>query len=192
MLRRPFLLAVAVTAGLVLASCGSSEPGTGSTETTGVAEDFNGFDVMFAQMMIPHHEQAIEMSDIALDPAVGAGADVRSLAEIIKAGQDPEIVLMTELLGAWGRPVVPTDMMDHGSMMEGMLSVEELDALAMLSGAEFDRRWLEHMIAHHEGAVSMAEDVLARGVNTRMRDLARSIVAAQQTEIAEMRALLGQ
>jgi uncharacterized protein (DUF305 family) len=116
---------------------------------------------------------------------------VTALAEAIAAAQDPEIAEMTALLEGWGEPVAMDEGMDHSGMMSGMLTVEELDALAELRGAEFDRAWLEAMIAHHEGAVDMAEDVLADGENPEVRDLAERIVAAQAAEIAEMRALLG-
>jgi uncharacterized protein (DUF305 family) len=78
---------------------------------------------------------------------------------------------------------------DHSSMM-GMLSDDQLDALAALSGVEFDQMWLEFMIMHHEGAVVMAEAVLADGVDEEVRALATAIITAQQTEISEMRALL--
>lgn len=78
---------------------------------------------------------------------------------------------------------------DHSSM-KGMLSDDQLDALAALSGSDFDRAWLEFMIMHHEGAVVMAEAVLAEGVDEEVRALATAIITAQQTEIGEMRALL--
>ena len=183
-------IAVAAALGVGLSACGGGGE-AGSSATTTASQDFNGDDVMFAQMMIPHHEQAIEMSDIALDPAVGAGDDVRRLATAIKAAQDPEIAQMMALLESWDRPVVPDDGTDHSSMMMGMLSVEDLEALGALTGAEFDRAWLEAMIAHHEGAIEMAEDAAERGANAEVRALAAVIIAAQQAEIAEMRALLG-
>ena len=154
-------------------------------------DGFNPADTMFAQMMIPHHEQAIEMAGMALDPATGAGPDVLALAEAIAAAQDPEIAEMTALLEGWGEPVAMDEGMDHSGMMSGMLTVEDLDALAALRGPDFDRAWLEAMIAHHEGAVAMAEDALADGESAEVRDLAERIVAAQAAEIAEMRALLG-
>jgi uncharacterized protein (DUF305 family) len=81
--------------------------------------------------------------------------------------------------------------MDHSEMMDGMLTTGELESLSQLRGAAFDRAWMEAMIKHHEGAVSMAQDVLADGVNTEMRALATAIESAQTGEIAEMRALLG-
>jgi uncharacterized protein (DUF305 family) len=171
-----------------LAACGGSSNTSTSSSVVEATDDstFNEADVMFAQMMIPHHEQAIEMSDIALDPSVGASGAIRDLATRIKAAQDPEIATMKSYLEAWEQPMSPEDGMDHGSMMEGMLSVEELDELATLTGPAFDARWAEAMIAHHKGAVAMATDVLADGTNPDTKDLATSIVATQQGEIDEL------
>jgi uncharacterized protein (DUF305 family) len=146
---------------------------------------------MFAQMMIPHHEQAIEMSDIALDPTIGASQTVIDLASRIKSEQDPEIRQMVGLLEGWEKPVTPDDGADHGSMMEGMLTIEELDQLALLSGIEFDVAWALAMIKHHEGAVKMAEDVLKSGKSTEINALARAIIDSQLGEIEELRAISG-
>jgi len=171
----------------LLPACGS----TGSqTSETVVTDDsaFNDADVMFAQMMIPHHEQAIEMSDIALDPTVGASEQIRELANQIKAAQDPEISLMKELLTAWGKSLTPDG--DHSSMMSGMLSAEGLAELGTLTGAEFDAAWIESMIAHHEGAIEMAEDVLVDGKNVETLALAKAIISTQQSEIDILRSLL--
>lgn len=188
---RTTIIALFATGGLILSSCADTDAGNESSASVDATESFNDADVMFAQMMIPHHEQAIEMSDIALDPAVGAGASVITLATRIKAGQDPEIQLMIGLLGRWGKPVAPDDMMDHGAMMGGMLSLAQLDELGALSGEAFDRQWIEYMIEHHLGAITMAEAVLADGTNLEVRDLAEAIVEAQRAEIADMETLLG-
>lgn len=152
--------------------------------------EFNDADVMFAQMMIPHHEQAIEMSDIALDPTVGASDEIRALAEDIKAAQDPEIAQMTAFLESWGQPVAMDSSMDHSSMMSGMLTVEEIETLGSLRGAEFDMAWLEAMIKHHEGAIQMVDDVLSSGVNADVKTLAEEIISTQQSEIDAMRTML--
>ena len=93
---------------------------------------------------------------------------------------------MKGYLEAWAQPIRPRDDMDHGAMTEGMLSVEELDELSTLTGPAFDTRWAEAMIAHHEGAVAMAADVLADKINPDTKDLATAIVAAQQGEIDEL------
>ena len=188
-------VAIAVAA-LLLSACGSHDMGSmdmGSSDTSNSipeSADFNDADVMFAQMMIPHHQQAIEMSDIALDPNTGASAAIIALATQIKGAQDPEISQMKNLLTTWG---MPTDMgsMDHSSMMEGMLSLEEMDTLGQLKGAEFDKAWAKGMIAHHEGAIAMANDVLANGKNSEILALANAVVSGQSTEIETLKPLAG-
>ena len=193
-------VALAVVA-LLLGACGSHDMGSmdmglmgmGSSNTGDSipeSSDFNDADVMFAQMMIPHHEQAIEMSDIALDPNTGASAAIIALATQIKGAQDPEISQMKNLLTAWG---MPTDMgsMDHSSMMDGMLSLEEMATLGQLKGAEFDKAWAKGMIAHHEGAIAMANDVLANGKNSEILALANAVVSGQSTEIETLKPLAG-
>ncbi len=189
------------TAALLLGACGSSDMGSmdmGSSDSSSMdmgysipeSADFNDADVMFAQMMIPHHEQAIEMSDIALDPNTGASAAIIALATQIKGAQDPEISQMKNLLTTWG---MPTEMgsMDHSSMMDGMLSLEEMDTLGQLKGAEFDKAWAKGMIAHHEGAIEMANDVLANGKNSEILALANAVVSGQSTEIETLKPLAG-
>ena len=189
------------TAALLLGACGSSDMGSmdmGSSDSSSMdmgysipeSADFNDADVMFAQMMIPHHEQAIEMSDIALDPNTGASAAIIALATQIKGAQDPEISQMKNLLTTWG---MPTKMgsMDHSSMMDGMLSLEEMNTLGQLKGAEFDKAWAKGMIAHHEGAIEMANDVLANGKNSEILALANAVVSGQSTEIETLKPLAG-
>lgn len=186
-----FLAAISIVSTLVLTSCGSgSSSDTTIASSTPAADEFNGADVMFAQMMIPHHEQAIEMSDMALDPNVGASEAIVSLATQIKNAQDPEIAQMTSLLQSWGKVLTADHSgMDH-SMMTGMLSTEDMEKLGALTGTAFDSAWAKGMIAHHEGAVEMAQDVLADGSNAEVRTLAQAIVDTQTAEIATLRALL--
>lgn len=187
---------------LPLVACGGDDssnsttaaPAATAAETTGssVGVEFNTADVEFLQGMIPHHEQAIEMADIALDPTVGASAEVVDLATRVKAAQDPEIEQMTGLLTAWGQPVQMDTSGGHDmSTMEGTMTAEQMDALSAASGAEFDMMWLESMISHHEGAIAMAQAVKGSGSNPEAIALADQIIAAQQAEITEMQALLG-
>ena len=189
------------TAALLLGACGSSDMGSmdmGSSDSSSMdmgysipeSADFNDADVMFAQMMIPHHEQAIEMSDIALDPNTGASAAIIALATQIKGAQDPEISQMKNLLTTWGMPM-EMGSMDHSSMMDGMLSLEEMNTLGQLKGAEFDKAWAKGMIAHHEGAIEMANDVLANGKNSEILALANAVVSGQSTEIETLKPLAG-
>ena len=172
------LFAVAVIA---IAGCGSVK------ESNSL---FNDADAMFAQMMIPHHEQAIEMSDIALDPTIGVVQGIRDLATQIKAAQDPEIMQMTQWLSDWKQPLTADEGVDHSSMMSGMLTAEELSELGTLRGAAFDGRWAQAMIAHHEGAIQMAQDVLKDGKNPAVLALANEITTSQNGEIEVLRGYL--
>lgn len=145
---------------------------------------------MFAQMMIVHHEGAIEMSELAVERA--DSDEVRSLAEGISAAQGPEIEQMTSWLEAWGEDT-QTDMggMGHSGMdMEGMSQEEAMGELGDLSGADFDTRFLELMTAHHQGAIEMAEAELADGENPQALDLAEQIIADQEAEIEQMEQML--
>jgi uncharacterized protein (DUF305 family) len=153
-------------------------------------------DIAFAQLMIPHHTQAVEMADLALK--YGRSAEVKTLATQIKAAQDPEIAQMTQWLGEWNAPLQMPDSddsgmagMDMGGMSaSGMMSEEEMNALAQARGAAFDRMWLQMMIAHHEGAVAMAEQVLTTTDDEQVKALAENVVAGQTAEIDTMQQLL--
>jgi uncharacterized protein (DUF305 family) len=150
---------------------------------------------MFAQMMIPHHEQAIVLAEIAENPTSGASPEVTSLAAQIKSAQGPEVELMKSFLTQWDEPVVDPGSMDHGSMdhgskMKGMLSVEELAKLSTLSGKVFDKEWMLAMIAHHEGAIEMARTVEQSGKNLEVQALAKTIISDQQVEIDQMKSML--
>ncbi|WP_205475895.1 DUF305 domain-containing protein [Dietzia sp. Alg238-R159] len=203
--RKKLVMTAAAAAVLLgLSACTSDETDTASETTTAVettatsgsstteqAEEsaqHSEADVMFAQMMIPHHEQAIEMSDIILSKD-DVPADVTSLAEEIKAAQGPEIQQLTDWLDQWGEPTQPEDMdMDMG--MEGMLSDEELQQLSDAPGPEAAELFLNQMIAHHEGAVAMAEDQVENGTYPPAVDVAQTIIDTQQQEIDTMRQLL--
>ena len=182
------------TALALLAGCGGSSVSDVADKAVDAAKEavgFNDDDVMFAQMMIPHHEQAIEMADIALDPLVGASDAVKSLATRIKAAQDPEISKMKAFLTSWKERLTPDSSMDHSDMMSGMLSAEDIKKLSALRGVEFDRAWMTGMIEHHEGAIEMAKDVLKDGKDSAVKALANLVATAQDSEILEMKKLLG-
>lgn len=181
-----------VAAALLLAACGSHDSHSGSTAVSvdGSAA-FNDADGIFAQEMIPHHEQAIELSEYALDPKAGASEAVKGLAGRIEAGQDPEVTLMKGWLKEWGQPTMD-ELPEHDmSTMEGMVSEADMKQLATLTGAEFDAAWLKAMIAHHEGALKMAKDVKAEGKHPDVAELADAVIAAQTAEIEEMSPLVG-
>ena len=193
------LATIALLSALGLAACGSDAASpavkapisTTAGDAPATSGAFNNADVAFAQGMIPHHEQAIEMADVALDPTVKAGEKVVDLARRIKAGQDPEIALMTDWLTTWGQPIqVDMSAMDM-SAMDGMMSVDEMDSLGKMNAAEFDKMWMTMMTRHHEGAIAMAETVKTASSNAEVLTLADAVISAQKSEIAEMKDLLG-
>jgi uncharacterized protein (DUF305 family) len=194
-LRRLATVSITLALATTLAACGSDESSVSDTTTaTGstASAEMNEADVEFAQGMIAHHEQAIEMAEIALDPSRGASPEVVDLATRIQGAQDPEVQLMTAWLTAAGEPVAMDTSEGHDmSSMPGMMTAEQMDEMASLTGAAFDTVWLEMMIAHHEGAVSQSETVKREGSNPDVLALADAIIAAQQGEIDEMKALLG-
>ena len=188
------ITAALVTGALLFTACGGhdmSDMSTGSTDTnvTNSESGFNDADVMFAQMMIPHHEQALELADMALDPTLMASEQVKALASQIKAAQDPEIDVMTQWLTEWDQPLMDMSE-DHSMAMEGMLSIDELGALGELTGEEFDQAWVSAMIAHHKGAIKMADTVKAEGESALVQELADAIIQAQKSEIDTLELLL--
>jgi uncharacterized protein (DUF305 family) len=196
---RPPRLAGALIAGaLVLAGCaddtaGSAHNGhaTSSSESSaGTEASANAADTAFAQGMLEHHRQAIEMSRLAEVRA--ADPRVLDLAGRIEAAQAPEIDTLTGWLTDWGvEDMGGTEHggIDHGDM-GGMMSADQMNALTDASGAEFDRLFLELMIEHHRGAVDMAVTEAAGGQNANAVTMAENIRDTQSAEIAEMQALL--
>ena len=183
-------LVLPLAAALALAGCQAAAPVAGNPTPAASASASvaaNAADVMFAQMMIPHHEQAVTMSDLMLAKQ-GISAQVTTLATQIKGAQQPEIDQMRGWLKAWGA-TEGGDHMGHGGM-DGMLTQQELDSLKTAQGKEAEKQFLTGMIGHHEGAITMAKAVLANGSNTEVKTMAQSIITSQQAEIDEMKKLL--
>ncbi|MEY4899390.1 MAG: hypothetical protein RL294_1201 [Actinomycetota bacterium] len=156
--------------------------------TTVPGSTFDMNDVMFAQMMIPHHSQAVELATLA--EANTTTPAILDLAARIDGAQHTEIHTMEAWLAAAGSPADGHGA--HGMSMPGLVSDADMALLEQATAAEFDALFLSHMIQHHEGAITMANDVLATTMNDDVRALATAIVAAQTAEIAEMSSLLGQ
>jgi uncharacterized protein (DUF305 family) len=203
---RKYLLGISAAAivALAVAGCGSGDTGTRSTdsgtstsaENTGQAEH-NDQDVAFAQGMIPHHQQAVDMAKMAAEKATNP--QVKDLASRIEGAQDPEIQQLTGMLDQWdasmpGMSDTPTTSsmpgMDHGDMSgDGMMTDQEMQQLETAMGADFDRMWVQMMTKHHQGAVAMAKTELEQGESSGAKALAKKIVDAQEAEITEMQGL---
>lgn len=183
----------------------SSAPSSAQTSSQAQAAAHNKADMMFARMMIPHHEQAIEMSDMMLEKQ-GIDARVMDLVTQIEAAQGPEIEQMQGWLSQWGMSDMPGhggDMPGHGGMkdsdtagmpgmegMEGMMSQAQMDALDNATGVEASKLFLTGMIKHHEGAITMAQDEIKNGQFPDAVALAKSILESQQKEIDTMNEIL--
>jgi len=194
-------LGLVLVTAVGLGACSSDHSGmSGMSSSTTIAipanANYNATDIGFAQGMIPHYAQAIEMADLALTNT--KNSDVLALANKIKAAQSPEIVKLSGWLRDWGQTVPSTasGSMDHdmsgmgGMMMDGMMSQADMDRLETSTGTEFDRLWIELMIQHHEGAVKMSKTEVAGGKNPDAIALAQAIISSQQAEITTMESLL--
>jgi len=175
--------------GIIFLLAGNSgEPmdhsGHGSmTSDEASSEKYSDDELMFAKMMIPHHEQAVTMSELALKNT--SNSEVLALATAIRDAQAPEIEQMQSWLGNDDSH----DAHNHDMEMGGMLTDEDLEKLASLRGDAFDQFFLASMIAHHEGALDMVE-MIKDSTNAEVKALAENIVKSQSAEIQAMKALL--
>ena len=196
---------IVLTAGLAvtLTACGGSDdpstvsaPSSNASSTPGAAQTVDGIstehndaDITFITDMTPHHKGAVAMAELAGTRA--SNPKVKDLAQRILAAQQPELDKMASMAKAWG---VTLD--DTASGMGGMSGMsgggmdEDVTALTPLSGAAFDKEFLTRMIAHHEGALPMAQADLDAGVNPQAKTLAQGIITTQKAEITEMKGLL--
>ncbi|MFE6666572.1 DUF305 domain-containing protein [Streptomyces sp. NPDC057697] len=210
--RRPLAAAAVAALALALTACGSSDgskskdpsmPGMehGSGRASAPAASggtFNDADVEFAQRMIPHHQQAVEMAALADGRAADPG--IRKLATAIEKAQDPEIDTMRRWLTSWGvpQPSASSSMgdmpgMDHGpdgSGMPGMMSDKDMSELTAARGKDFDKKFAQLMIGHHQGAVTMAEAERKNGADADAKKLADAVVTAQTAEIEQLNKIL--
>lgn len=198
------LTAVTLATGLALAGCSTNTPGSSGTSmpgmdhgnigssaaSTAATGEHNSADAMFAQMMIPHHSQAVEMSGMILKKN-DIPATVSALATRIKDAQAPEIEKMTGWLKTWNEP---TTMAGGHSMsghnMDGMMDADDMAKLEAAQGTEAAKLFLTQMIVHHQGAVTMAKTEITDGKSPDTVQLAKDIVAAQEAEVKEMQQLL--
>lgn len=162
---------------------GEGQMGMGNGQNN--ASDLSGNEYMFAEMMIPHHQQAVDMSEMAL--VTSKNAKILDLAKRIKDAQSAEIIQMQSWLGTDDSNQMMGDHMGHN--MGGMMSDEDMAALKSSTGTTFDKLFLEGMIIHHEGAlqmVTMIDDTNNQEVNT----FGLNVIKVQTEEIAEMKEIL--
>ena len=156
---------------------------TGMHHDSGSAS-FTGADIMFLQMMIPHHQQAIDISNIALKTS--KDSELLALAKTIIKSQSTEIVQMKSWLQDAG---ATTDMGHSMSDMGGMLDDSELSALSAATGKSFDLLWLKGMIGHHDGAIHMTQ-MIEDANNPEVKYFGEKVVKDQSAQIDQMNAML--
>ena len=178
------LIAALITTS-VLTACGESSPPAPEAQST----EHNAADVTFAQKMIPHHQQAIDMA--AMVPSRTTNGKLIVMAKHIELDQQAQIETLQGLLQQWGESTAADHTGHDGMGMDGMVDAATMDKLPTLNGAEFDNLWLESMISHHQGAVAMAEPEVAHGKNPTAVKMAKVIIEWQQFEIGQMHAMLG-
>jgi uncharacterized protein (DUF305 family) len=185
-------LGSALVAVLLLAACGSAPDN----------RPYDDADVLFATQMIPHHEQAVAMAKLA--PGHGASRPVEEVASQISAEQIPEIAQLQGMLAEWNQPAVTPAASPMGGMpgmdgrsalaaaAPGMMTEDEMTRLESANGPPFDRAFLQMMITHHEGALTMAKAELADGRDQDAMLMAQNISDAQQASIQLMQQLLAE
>ena len=187
------ITALAIAASVSLAGCTINMPGS-TTDSNGMMDGgmmgnnqnssgCSGSDIMFAPMMIHHHQQAVDMSTLAETHTTNP--ELLALAKQIKDAQAPEIEQMT----GWINNANASMDMGHDMGMGGMLSDSDMAALAAANGPAFDKLYLEGMIGHHEGALHMAQMVIDSN-NAEAKTLGENIMKSQTAEIAQMKKML--
>jgi len=201
MIRRA-LVGAAIAGSLTLSACGNDDmpsmSGMGSSASTtpsptaagSTSTEHNDADLMFVRGMIPHHQQAVEMSAIVLEKS-GISPETAALAQQIQAAQQPEIATMEGWLKTWGQPM-DDDMggMNHGGMDDGMASMDEMKNFEVTDGTDAEKLFLTMMTRHHQGAIKMAQTETSDGKNPDAVALAKTIIETQQGEINTMQELL--
>ena len=181
----------AVAAAVFLAACAAGPAPVTVPDAAAAAAGHTPADVAFMQHMIAHHAQAVEMA--ALVPGRTETRALLLLAERVAVSQEDEMALMRRGLSTRGE-AAPDAHAHHGAHagMPGMLPPERMAALASARGAEFDRRFLEAMIFHHEGAIEMVEALFAAGggQETEIFQFASHVDSDQRMEIERMRRML--
>ncbi|HEX5995318.1 MAG TPA: DUF305 domain-containing protein [Jiangellales bacterium] len=198
--RRALLAGATVVITLALATACGASIGTDEqpqSPTGPTAATFNDADVAFAQMMIPHHEQAAEMATLAQDKATDP--ELLEIAAAIRSAQEPEIATLSGWLQSWGKPTTMPSSGGHGhdmsgmgggTGMPGMMSEQEMADLQQTTGVDFDRMFTRMMMAHHNGAIQMCHDIAESGANPDVKALAATIEQAQSAEVAQLQTIL--
>lgn len=188
---RIYLSALVMAVGL--SACGFEFSGEAAEDgtTSSIADaGFNDRDVLYAQLMLPHSRQAVDLANLALETATGASDAVKVVATRIKIEHASEIERMTLLLRGWKRPLTYGPTLDGVQLRTGILTDKQVDYITSLRNSAFNKEYMESMISHHEGSIDMARVLLLKGRNASLRTLANSVITNRQATIDQMNNLL--
>lgn len=188
---RIYLSALVMAVGL--SACGFEFSGEAAEDgtTSSIADaGFNDRDVLYAQLMLPHSRQAVDLANLALETATGASDAVKVVATRIKIEHASEIERMTLLLRGWKRPLTYGPTLDGVQLRTGILTDKQVDYITSLRNSAFNNEYMESMISHHEGSIDMARVLLLKGRNASLRTLANSVITNRQATIDQMNDLL--
>jgi uncharacterized protein (DUF305 family) len=191
------LVALLVAGSLTISGCSVPIPNIGIADIQAGVEDlqnlaegatqFSESDLMYAQMMIPHHEQAVAIAELA--PTRTSNVEVLAIAKKIKSSQAPEITVMAAWLGGEVSEMAGGHE-GHGMEMKGMLTGAQVEELKNSVDAKFDSLFVRGMIAHHKGAIEMTQSILT-SENVIVRKFGEKVVKEQTAEIKTLEAILG-
>lgn len=184
---RAGLIAMTAALAVALTGCASSDASAPAAAPQGggaATSDHNDADVKFSMEMIPHHQQTIQIADLASQRATGEKAKL--IAAKVLSAEEKEIRTMTGWLKSWNQ--APPAAGHAGHDMPGMLTAADIKALESASGKAFDDKFLPMILKHLQNGVTMAKQVISDGQHQPTKDLAGQIVTSQQKKIAELQA----
>jgi uncharacterized protein (DUF305 family) len=193
-----FLTTMAAVTVLSIASGCSSDSNSSATKPAAspatsvavspTAKTFNDADAMFARGALAHHQQAVELAEIALDPRAAAREEIKALSTAI-VSPSPDFEAIEQMIASEG--LTKEMSKDEMTSMAGMASETDIKDLETLTGADFDKRWLTTLIAHHEGAIKMAKSVIDNGQSPQLDTIANKLLGDRSKELELMKSLLG-
>jgi len=191
--RQSRIVSAVVAMAMGVSACGlefSGEAAPTDSAATVVDAGFNDRDVLYAQLMLVHSRQAVELANLALEAGTGASDAVKVVATRIKIDHASEIERMTLLLRAWDEPLALPPNPEPLQLRTGILPSKHVDYITSLRADAFDQEYMQSMISHHEGSIDMARIEILKGQNASLLELAKSVVTKRQSSIDAMTALL--
>lgn len=192
-MRRSHVFCAVVALAVGLSACGIEFSGEAAdTDSAAAIVDaaFNDRDVLYAQLMLVHSRQAVELANLALEAETQASDAVKVIATRIKIEHASEIERMTLLLRAWDEPLALAPNPEPLQLRTGILTSKHVDYITSLRADAFDQEYMQSMISHHEGSIDMARMEIVKGQNASLLELAKSVVTKRQSSIDAMTALL--